>query len=215
MLTFALPTGRILDEAITILHKAGLPVEALQRKGRNLVVEDRDIQYILAKPMDVPLYVHYGVAQLGLAGSDVLWERNTSVMELQNTGIGRCRLAIAGHPRLRQRFLSHESSIMGLRVATKYPRVAEDHFAKRGVQVEILALQGSIELAPRLGLADCILDIVQSGETLTANGLIVLEEVAQVSARLVASKKAARLLWPQLHRIIEAIERGHETGAAD
>lgn len=214
MLTIALPTGRVLEEAEVVLERMGLPVDALRACGRNLVVEERDVRYILAKPMDVPVYAHSGVADLGLAGSDVLMESGASLAELADTGLGRCRLVVAGPKELALRFSRHESDIVGLRMATKYPRIADAHFANRGVQVEILPLHGSIELAPRLDLADCILDIVQSGSTLKANKLIVLEEVAPVSLRLVASQRSARLRWETLRPLLRALRHAKEVQTA-
>ena len=157
--------------------------------------------------MDVPLYVNRGIADLALAGSDVLLERKSSVVEIGDTRKGQCRLAIAGPREVAKRFESHESSMTGLRIATKYPRVAEEYFRSRRIQVELLHLHGSIELAPRLGLADCIVDIVQTGSTLKANGLVILEEICPVSLRLVASRKSAHLRWELFAPFVEAFRQ--------
>lgn len=210
MFTIALPTGRVMEDALELLRCAGLPVKNLQDCGRNLVIEEEDCRYVLAKPMDVPLYAHYGIADLALAGSDVLWESGASLVELADTGRGKCRLAIAGPEGLAERFLGHESEIMGLRIATKYPRIADAHFSARGILIEIVHLHGSIELAPRLGMSDCILDIVQTGGTLRANKLVVIDEIAPVSLRLVASRKSAQLKWERIHEIVERIREGVE-----
>lgn len=208
MFTIALPTGRVMDDALELLSAAGLPVKNLQDCGRNLVIEEKGCRYVLAKPMDVPLYAHYGIADLALAGSDVLWESGASLVELADTGKGKCRLAIAGPESLAERFLGHESEIMGLRIATKYPRIADAHFSARGILIEIVHLHGSIELAPRLGMSDCILDIVQTGGTLRANDLVVIDEIAPVSLKLVASRKSAQLKWERIHEIVENIREG-------
>jgi ATP phosphoribosyltransferase len=206
MLSIALPTGRVLSEAQDLLASLGLPTAKLRKAGRSLVVHDGNCHYLLAKPMDVPLYAHYGIADLALVGSDVLAESASSLIELADTGRGRCRLVVAGPQALDSRFWGHESAIMGLRVATKYPRIADSHFASRGAQVRIISLNGSIELAPLLDLSDCILDIVQTGTTLEANGLVVLDEVAPVSLRLVASRRSAQLRWQEIAPLLEKLD---------
>ncbi len=207
MLTVALPTGRVLEDALEVLDFLHIPTEILKNRGRKLILEDTSYRFILAKPMDVPLYVNRGIADLALAGSDVLLERKSSVVEIGDTRKGQCRLAIAGPREVAKRFESHESSMTGLRIATKYPRVAEEYFRSRGIQVELLHLHGSIELAPRLGLADCIVDIVQTGSTLKANGLVILEEICPVSLRLVASRKSAHLRWELFAPFVEAFRQ--------
>lgn len=206
MLTVALPTGRVMNEAIDLLYKSGLPVKALEERGRKLVIEESGYRYILSKPMDVPLYVDYGVADLALAGSDVMLESGASLVELADTGVGKCRIVIAGPSSLEPRFVAHESELMWLKVATKYPRIADSHFASRGIQVEIIHLHGSIELAPKLGLSDCIMDIVQTGKTLKANSLKILENVAPVSLRLIASRKSAEFHWDEIENIVKLIK---------
>lgn len=195
-----------MKEAIEILENAGLPVEGLKDLGRELVIEEQSVRYILAKPMDVPLYVNRGVADLALAGSDVLWESGSQLVELIDTGKGRCSLQVAGPLELEERFRGHRSELMGLKVATKYPKIADQHFAKRAIQIDLVHLNGSIELAPRLGMTDCILDIVQTGSTLKANGLILLEYVAPVSLRLIASRKGASLRWDRIRPLLDSIK---------
>ncbi|SMG18372.1 ATP phosphoribosyltransferase [Dethiosulfovibrio salsuginis] len=207
MITIALPTGRVLKEAIEILEDGGLPVEGLKNPGRELVIEEGSTRYILAKPMDVPLYVHRGVADLALAGSDVLWESGSQLVELLDTGRGLCSLQVAGPPELSDRFKGHRSELMGLKVATKYPEIADRHFSRKAIQIDLVHLNGSIELAPRLGLTDCILDIVQTGSTLKANGLVLLEYVAPVSLRLVASRKGASTMWDRIGPLVNSIKK--------
>ncbi|KUL01679.1 MAG: ATP phosphoribosyltransferase [Synergistales bacterium 54_9] len=202
MLTLALPTGRMLSVCQRILEKLGMPCEKLENRGRSLVIEEEGVHYLLAKPMDVPAYVHYGAADVALAGSDVIQERGGSLVEIADTGEGRCRIVVAGPPEMEERFMGHESGLMGLRIATKYPVITNNHFASRGIQPEIINLHGSIELAPLLGLSDCIVDIVQTGSTLKANRLRVLEDVAPVSLRIVASRKSTQTNWDQLNRIL-------------
>lgn len=130
MLTIALPTGRVMEEAVSLLREGGLPSGKLLAPGRELVIKEDDIRYILAKPMDVPLYVDRGVADLALVGSDVMWESGAKLVELLDTGMGRCSLVVAGPPEMRERFASHRSELMWLRVASKYPRIADEYFSK-------------------------------------------------------------------------------------
>lgn len=219
MLTLCLPTGRVLDEAVEVLENLDIPTQRLRDRGRSLVIQEGDFRFLLAKPMDVPVYVHYGIADLALAGSDVIWETGASLVELADTGRGLCRIVLAGPKKVAARFLGHESRLMGLRVATKYPRIAEAFFADRGIQVEFVHLNGSIEMAPRLGLSDCIVDIVQTGSTLKANALSVIEEIAPVSLKFVASCKSLQLAWDGIEEIIEKFsgsskKAGDEDGKA-
>lgn len=205
MLTLALPTGRSLETCTALLLEGGLPAEPLLRPGRNLEFRCGEFRYLLAKPTDVPTLVHFGAADLGFGGTDVILESGAELLELLDTGEGRCRMAVAGPPSLAERFCGHESERMGLRVATKYPRTAEREFSDRGIQVRTVPLHGSVEIAPALGLADCILDIVQTGTTLKANGLVVLEEFFPVSLRLVSSLAASQLAWRALEDVTDRI----------
>ncbi len=207
MLTIALPTGRVFSQAVDLIRGAGLPWKELSSPGRRLVMEEEGIRYILAKPSDVPLYVGYGTADLAFAGGDVLLESGMPLVELLDTEQGKCSVVVAGPRSVASRFLGHSSELMGIRVATKYPRIADRHFSSRGAQVDILHLHGSIELAPKLGLADCILDIVQTGNTLKANSLEILEEVCSVSLRLVGSRKSIAFRWPEVREIRRKISQ--------
>ena len=205
MLTIALPTGRVFSEAAELLMAAGLPASSLASPGRKLVFEEGNFRYILAKPSDVPLYVSYGAADLAFAGGDVLQESALPLVEILDTGRGRCRVVVAGPASLAERFRGHASERMWLKVATKYPRIADNHFSSKGAQVDIIHLHGSIELAPRLGLSDCILDIVQTGSTLRANSLEILEHVCDVSLRLVASRKSTAMRWKEIQSVMNKI----------
>ena len=206
MLTFALPTGRSLNSCIEILEGSGLPVSKLKDPGRNLVIEDGSFRYLLSKPSDVPAMVYYGAADLAVAGSDVINESCISVVELLDTGRGKCVMAIAAPPEAQEKFSVSSCELMGLKVATKYPRTAEKTFDRWGVQIKLLKMNGSIELAPALGLSDCIFDIVQTGSTLRANGLAVIRETAPVSLRLIAGTSAVQLRWNSLSGAVKAIE---------
>lgn len=212
MLTFALPTGRTLDDAVEILGGAGLPVEKLKNAGRNLVIEDGDYRYLLSKPSDVPAMVYYGAADLALAGSDVIEESGIAISELLDTGRGRCVMAVAGPAEMAGKFQGDVCGLMGLKVATKYTHVAEKTFASWGVQIKLLKLNGSVEIAPALGLSDCIFDIVQTGKTLKANGLVVIKETAPVSLRLIAGTGAAQINWKSMSGVADAIGKYVKSG---
>ena len=206
MLTFALPTGRSLESCIEILGGAGLPVEKLKNPGRNLVIDEGSFRYLLSKPSDVPAMVHYGAADLAIAGSDVIEESGISLVELLDTQRGKCFMAVAGTKEAAMKFNGKACSLMGLRVATKYTRIAENTFNSWGVQIKILKLNGSVELAPALGLSDCIFDIVETGGTLRANGLMVIKETAPVSLRLVAGSGSVQLRWRSMFGVVSSIE---------
>jgi len=206
MLTFALPTGRSLQSCIEILAGAGLPVEKLKNPGRNLVIEDGIFRYLLSKPSDVPAMAHYGAADLAIAGSDVIAESGISLAEILDTGRGKCFMAVAGPAEFAAKFDGNTCGLMGIKVATRYARIAERTFDSWGVQIKILKLNGSVELAPALGLSDCIFDIVQTGNTLRANGLTVIKETESVSLRLVSGQGSVQLRWRLISGVVRAIE---------
>ncbi len=210
MLTIVLPTGRVMKDAIDVMDKTGIPVQKIKNKGRKLIVEDGHYRFIFAKPMDVPLHISHGTADLGFVGSDVMKELEVPLIELADTGKGKCRIVVAGPPHLEKRFNGHESGLMWLTVATKYPNIADRYFSSRGVQVKILNLHGSIELAPVIGLSDCILDIVQTGSTLRANNLKILENVIPVSLYLAANKKSTQFKWRDISDIVKKIKEFRE-----
>lgn len=206
MIKFALPKGRLAEKSAELLAKCGVDTSVLAEDTRKLVLEsvDRRYGFFLVKPADVPAYVEAGVADLGIVGKDTLIEEGRDLYEMLDLKMGECRLCIAGYPE-RKDVLTNPH----LRVATKYVNTARRVFADRE-EIEIIPLHGSIELAPVTGLADVIFDVVQTGSTLKANGLVVLEEVfTGITARLVANKvclktKAAELL-PLIARLREAV----------
>ena len=210
MLTFALPTGRSFGECVQILEKSGLPVSGLKGAGRSLVVEEGAFRYILSKPSDVPAMVYYGAADVAIVGNDVIEEAGIALAELLDTGLGRCRMAVAGPPEIAEKFRGEASRMMGLKVATKYTHLADKTFACWGVQVKLLKLNGSVELAPALGLADCIFDVVQTGRTLEANGLTVIKETLPVSLRLVAGISSVQLRWNAIFGVVDAVSKAVE-----
>lgn len=203
MLTVALAKGRTADDLLPMWRRAGLPAPASIDDSRALVFELPDARFsslrvLLAKPADVPAYVTYGVADIGVAGKDVLQESGRDAYELLDLGVARCKLCIAGRPEERER--------RPRRVATKYPRLADAHFRRLGLPVEIIALSGSVELAAVIGLADRILDLVQTGETLFANGLVVFEELLDISARLIANRSSYRMKRSEIDVVWRALE---------
>ena len=196
MLNVALAKGRLADSCADIFLKCGIRAEILKEETRKLVLEtpDKKFRFFFVKPADVPTYVEYGIADIGIVGKDTLLEAGADLYEMLDLNFEKCRLCLADFPEKKAALSSPH-----LRVATKYVNTAKKLFFSRGEDVEIIKLNGSIELAPLTGLADVIFDIVQSGGTLRANGLVVLEEVFDISARLVANKvslktKAAEVL---------------------
>ncbi len=180
-LTVALSKGKLLAGAADLFRRAGVPFP--DEPGRRLVAEHDGLRFLFVKDADVPTYVEYGVADCGIAGRDVLLEAGSDVYEPLDLGFGRCRLVVA-----RPRDAHGDPRSSALRVATKYPRVATNYFLERGVSVEVVRLAGSVELAPGLGLSDCIVDVVETGGTLEANGLVAVEEVAASSARFIVNR---------------------------
>jgi ATP phosphoribosyltransferase len=189
-LTLALPKGRLLDAALELL--AGLGVEGIDAESRRLIFTDtrRGLRLLFLKPVDVPAYVSYGAADLGIVGKDILLEQAPDVYEPLDLGFGFCRLVVAEPRELWER--DDPAKWSWVRVATKYPHLTEQYFSERGVQVEIVRLDGSIELAPLVGLAERIVDLVQSGETLRANGLVEVAEITCSTARLIVNRASMK-----------------------
>ena len=197
-LTVALSKGKLLAGSESLFRKAGLPFPA--GEGRKLVVSLDGLRFLFVKDMDVPTYVEYGVADCGIAGRDVLLEMGSDVYEPVDLGFGRCRLVLA-----RPRASAAAEGTSTVRVATKYPRVASAFFLERGVSVEVVKLSGSVELAPGLGLADCIVDVVETGRTLEENGLVSVEDVAVSSARLIVNRASYHARREEVSRLLETL----------
>lgn len=190
MLTLALSKGRIYDEAVALLSRIGIEPTVDPDKSRKLILPTNrpDLQFLIIRATDVPTYVEYGAADLGIAGKDVLLEYDaTGLYEPLDLGIARCRLMTAGKPGMQIRLGSR------LRVATKYVKTAHRYFAGRGIQADLIKLYGSMELAPLVGLADCIVDVVDTGSTLRANGLEPQDLIMEVSSRLIVNKAAMKM----------------------
>lgn len=199
-LTIALPKGRVLRAVAPLLARAGVDPGILLADDRSLVreVPDQGLRFLLVKPDDVATYVEYGAADLGVCGRDTLMERSYELYQPLDLGVGRCRMVVAG-------VAGRAAPVDVPRVATKYSRSAAEHFARRGVQAEVIQLHGSVELAPVTGLADLIVDLVETGATLAQNGLEEREEVARISSVLVANRAAYKLRQERVRPLVERL----------
>ncbi len=204
-LTIALSKGRIFEQSLPLLAAAGIRPLDDPDKSRKLILatNDAQVKLVLIRASDVPTYVQYGAADVGIAGKDVLLEHGgEGLYEPLDLRIARCRMMVAGHPP------GDGPARTGpgrLRIATKYTRCAERHFAAQGKQVEIIKLYGSMELAPIVGLSDLIVDLVESGNTLKANGLVPLEHICDISSRLIVNKAAWKMKHQRIIALLDAI----------
>ena len=203
VITFALAKGRLAEQAFTLLENLGIDCSEPRNPGRQLVLWDKsnNIRFILVKPSDVPTYVDHGVADFGVVGKDTLLEAGRPLYEVLDLTFGKCRLCIAGYADQK----NQQATRATFRVATKYPNVARAYYDAKGQTIEIIELHGSIELGPVIGLSDVILDIVESGSTHRANGLSVLEEVAECSARLVGNRVSMKTKRERIRQIIDGL----------
>ncbi|HOL54304.1 MAG: ATP phosphoribosyltransferase [Dictyoglomi bacterium] len=206
MLAIALPSGRLMEECVKLLENSGIsfPKEILESRRLSGIIDNK--KFLICKPKDVPIYVEYGTADIGMVGKDILLEENTQVYELYDLGIGRCRIVVAIPNSLEPEEIFFRGDI--IRVATKYPRIARDFFNKRGISIEILNLSGSIELAPVTGIADVIVDIVSTGRTLKENNLRIWEEIAYSSARLIANRASLHIKADEIEDLLNKLKRG-------
>jgi ATP phosphoribosyltransferase len=206
ILNVALSKGRVLDESLKLLLKAGIELVREDINSRKLVVSDTDrrFRFFLLKPVDVPTYVEYGVADVGIAGRDVLLESRADIHQPLDLRIGRCKMVVAA-PKATAR--EDYKSLSAVRIATKYPRLTTEYFTQRGVPVEIITLSGSVELAPLLGLSDRIVDLVSSGRTLADNGLEIIETIAEISARFVVNRASYQVKRAEISELIERLSK--------
>ncbi|MGH9955782.1 MAG: ATP phosphoribosyltransferase [Pyrinomonadaceae bacterium] len=210
-LTIAVAKGRLQVEALALLARAGIVVSDETLTSRRLAINDESGQYrfIFVKPADVPVYVEHGIADCGVVGRDVVMESGTDLLQPLSLNVGRCRLAVAAPTGVSL------SDLGMLRVATKYPRVATEYFAARGRPVEIIVLSGAVELAPVLGLADCIVDLVETGRTLKENGLEEFEVIGESTGRLVVNRASHHLRADAIISLIAALKAASEGGTTE
>lgn len=206
-LTLALPKGKLFAPAKTLLKECGLSCAELSDQSRTLIFTDekKEIRYIICRPTDIPTYVEYGAADLGIVGKDSIIEAGKNLYELVDLKFGYCRFAVA----VPQEKLSAEGTFAwqpGFRIATKFPAVAKEYIQQQGLQGEIIKLHGNIELAPRVGLAEAIVDIVSTGKTLKENALVPLEYIGEATARLIVNRASYRLKAKEINQLVTAIK---------
>ncbi len=203
MLNIALPKGRLGERVYEMFEKAGFECPAIREKNRKLIFEnpEKGVRYFWVKPSDVAIYVERGAADIGVAGKDILMEYEPEVYELLDLCTGICRMAVAGKKDFQN------DSRKTLRVATKFSNIASKYYQSIGREIDIIPLNGSIELAPILGLSDVIVDIVETGKTLKENGLEVLEEIVPISARLIANKASFKFKTEAIRTIMDSLEK--------
>ncbi|MGG7178687.1 ATP phosphoribosyltransferase [Clostridium paraputrificum] len=202
-ISIALTKGRLETETVKLLDKANFGTEELKDKGRKLVFKDskEDIKYFLVKAADSITYVEHGVADIGVVGKDTLLEGDNNYYEVLDLGLGKCKFIVASLPE-KDIF----KKIGHIKIGTKYPRVAREYFKKKGMDVEIIKIEGSVELAPILGLCDGIVDIMETGTTLKENGLIVFDTICHISARVIVNKASFKLKRKEIGDFIERIK---------
>ncbi|MCR5686745.1 MAG: ATP phosphoribosyltransferase [Lachnospiraceae bacterium] len=205
-LTFALTKGRLADKTLALFEKAGFSCEEMKDKETRRLIfvnEEKKLRFFLAKGPDVPTYVEHGVADIGVVGSDTIIEENRKILEVLDLGFGKCRMCVCGYESAKELLAKRDL----IKIATKYPRTAKTYFNDTKHQsVDIIKLNGSIELAPIVGLSDCIVDIVETGSTLRENGLCVLEEIMDISARMVVNPVSMRMHAGRIAEFIEMIK---------
>lgn len=205
-LTFALAKGRLATETLKLLEKIGITCEEMKdTSSRKLIFvnEELKLKFFLSKGPDVPTYVEYGAADIGVVGSDTIIEENRKVYEVLDLGFGKCRMCVCGPAAARELLQHHEM----IRVATKYPKMAKDYFYNQKHQtVDIIKLNGSVELGPIVGLSDVIVDIVETGSTLRENGLEVLEVICPLSARMIVNQVSLRMEADRIKEILQALK---------
>ena len=210
-LTIALPKGKLFSLSANLFEKVSVTAEHLSEKSRKLIISNDEckIRFIITKTSDVPTYVEYGAADIGVIGKDVLVESGQDVYELLDLGFGKCRLMMAvPREERRSRLLDYAHT----RVATKYPHIAEQFFAQQGMQMEYIKLNGSIELGPLVGLSESIVDIVETGTTLVENALEEIAHIMDVSARLIVNRVSFKLKFDRIYRIVNDLKQVLEGG---
>ena len=203
MINIALPKGRLGEKVYAMFERAGYPCPSIKENNRKLIFENEEVgvRYFWVKPSDVSIYVERGAADIGVAGKDILLEYEPDIYELLDLNIGKCRMAVAA----KKDFF--DDNLKTLKVATKFANIASKYYSSLGRDIDIIKLNGSIEIAPILGLSDVIVDIVETGTTLRENDLEVFETVAPISARLIANKSSFKFKTDSIERIVEQMKR--------
>ncbi|HEU0265681.1 MAG TPA: ATP phosphoribosyltransferase [Geobacterales bacterium] len=206
-ITIAIPKGRILQDSVALFKKIGIDCEELLSDTRKLIFENpaQRMRYMVVRATDVPTYVEYGSADLGIVGKDTLMEQEKDLYEPLDLKFGYCRLMVAEPANLAR--VDDPASWSQIRIATKYPNITERYFAAKGVQVEVIKLYGSIELAPLVGLSERIVDLVSSGETLRQNGLVEVETIAEITSRLIVNRASMKTKHQRITDMISALEK--------
>src|SRR6266567_9159201 len=206
-ITIAIPKGRILQESVALFGKIGIDCEELLSDTRKLIFENpaQRMRYLIVRATDVPTYVEYGCADLGIVGKDTLMEQDKDLYEPLDLKFGYCRMIIAEPVELLRQ--DDPAAWNNIRIATKYPNVTEQYFSGKGIQVELIKLYGSIELAPIVGLSERIVDLVSTGETLKQNGLCEVETIAEITCRLVVNRASLKTKHERISKIIQGLER--------
>jgi ATP phosphoribosyltransferase len=207
LITIAIPKGRILQESVTLFGKIGIDCEELLSDTRKLIFENLEqrMRYMIVRATDVPTYVEYGCADLGIVGKDTLLEQEKELYEPLDLKFGYCRMVVAEPAELSQS--DDPAGWTSIRIATKYPNFTERYFTGKGVQVEIIKLYGSIELAPLVGLSERIVDLVSTGETLKQNGLVEVETIAEITTRLIVNRASLKTKHKRITEIIAGLEK--------
>lgn len=211
-LTIAMPKGRILKDAVNLFKSAGFDFSEILKDERRLIFDNpaEGLRFMVIRSQDVPTYVEYGAADLGIAGRDVLVEQSRELYEPLDLGIGECRMVVAEPKELRRR--DNPGHWTHIRVATKYPNITLRHFLAKGIQVDIIKLYGSIELAPLLGLSERIVDLVQTGETLRKNGLVEVEDVMHVTSKLVCNRASLKTKPKRVKELVDRLSKAGSLG---
>lgn len=207
MLTIALPKGKLFQPALELLSLCGLKTQGVSDKARTLLFEDSEskVRFIICRPTDIPVYVEHGAADLGIVGKDSIIEAGKNLYELLDLKFGQCGFVLAA-PR---KMLSPDGGFawkQGTRIATKFPTLAKEFLQKKGLQAEIIKLHGNVELAPQVGLAEMIVDLVSTGQTLQENDLVALEKIVQASARLIVNRASYRLKAEKINDLLSRIK---------
>ncbi len=203
MLNVALPKGRLGEKVYAMFEKAGFLCPSIKENNRKLIFENEEcgVRYFWVKPSDVAIYVERGAADIGVAGKDILLEYEPDIYELLDLNLGKCRMAVAAKAGFR------DDTRKQLRVATKFSNIAQNYYRSKGRDIDIIHLNGSIEIAPILGLSDVIVDIVETGTTLKENDLLVYDEIVPISARLIANKASYKFLGSEIDTILESMKQ--------